>query len=154
MKTPVLTLPVAALFAASWLVHAGEPAADAATKQHVDAVIPKSVFVDDPTTGRDPFFPNSTRRLDALPKLVTGPTNNVPRTTMLLDQLRLKGISGTKTQPLALINNATVAKGETAEIKCGVQVVKIRCRDIRERSVLVELEGIGETKELKLREGI
>ena len=68
--------------------------------------------------------------------------------------LTLKGLSGTKERPLALINGSTLAAGETAEIKCSGQILKIRCREIRERSVLIELDGGSEIKELKLREGI
>ena len=67
----------------------------------------------------------------------------------------LKGISGTKAQPLALINSSTIAEGEVADIKWGLrQVVKVRCLEIRDSSVLVQLVGTSETRELKFREGI
>ena len=117
-----------------------------------ECVAPKSVFVDDARSGKDPFFPTSTRRLDSLVRLA--PTNSASPLTTYLSCLSLKGLSGTKEQPLALINGYTVAEGELAEIKCGGQILKIRCREIRERSVLVELDGRGEIRELKLREGI
>jgi hypothetical protein len=113
----------------------------------------KSVFVDDPRVGKDPFFPNSTRRQESLP-VPNAVTNIAQQSNLLLQQLALKGISGAKGQRLALINTATVSEGELAEIRFGPQVVKIRCREIRDRSVIIELDGLGERKELKLREGI
>ncbi|HTD65971.1 MAG TPA: hypothetical protein VK846_05505, partial [Candidatus Limnocylindria bacterium] len=72
----------------------------------------------------------------------------------LFNLLVLKGLSGTRGQMLALINSSTVGVGELAEIRCGGRFLKIRCREIRDRSVIIELEGLGEIKELKLREGI
>lgn len=113
----------------------------------------KSVFVADARTGKDPFFPNSTRRFES-PEPAPTTTNSVPQSNTLLNQLTLKGISGTPGQMLALINSATVAVGELAEIRCGRQIVKIRCLEIRDHSVLIQLADAGETKELKLREGI
>ena len=117
-----------------------------------ETVIPKSVFVDDANHGKDPFFPNSTRRLEALPRIAV--TNTVSPVNVLWDQLFLKGISGTKEQRLALINSATVAEGELAELRVGQHILKLRCREIRERSVLIELVDSREIRELKLREGI
>src|SRR6476469_5890429 len=59
----------------------------------------KYVFVDNPQVGRDPFFPVSTRRLDALPRIVSTPATNAPPPSASFDLLRLKVISGTKGQP-------------------------------------------------------
>lgn len=125
-----------------------------AAKRSAELVIPKSTFTDDVRSGKDPFFPNSTRRLALIPQVVR--TNDAVPTTssFALLPLFLKGISGTKAQPLALINGATVAQGETAEIRCGAQLVKIRCLSIRERSVVLELDSSKEVREIKLREGI
>ncbi len=112
----------------------------------------KSVFVADAPAGKDPFFPNSARRTQVLEQV--SPTNPTPQPSALFNLLTLKGISGAKGQMLALINSSTVSEGELVEIRSGQQVVKIRCREIRPRSVIIELEGVGELKELKLREGI
>jgi hypothetical protein len=121
-----------------------------------DIVIPKSVFVDDVNHGKDPFFPNSTRRFDQMPRPAV--TNLVAPVNQLLEQVVLKGISGTKEQRLALIssvlNSATVAVGELAELKVGQQTLKLRCLEIRERSVVVEIDGGSQIKEIKLREGV
>ncbi|HWN93588.1 MAG TPA: hypothetical protein VNT99_01035 [Methylomirabilota bacterium] len=118
----------------------------------MDPVVPKSMFVDDVKNGKDPFFPNSIRRQEALPRIAV--TNEVAPVNLLFEQLFLKGISGIKGQQLALINSSTLATGEVAEIKFGGRSIKVRCREIRERSVLIELDGSHETRELKLREGI
>lgn len=128
-----------------------ENATNAVAKIAPPALV-RSVFVDDAKSGVDPFFPKSTRRAEVLEK--TSPTNTPPQPGLLFQQLSLKGISGTKTQRLALINSATVSVGESAEIRCGIQMVKIRCLEIRDRSVLIALDGATEVKELKLREGI
>jgi hypothetical protein len=121
-----------------------------------ESVIPKSVFVNDPEVGKDPFFPYSTRRKDAMPRaVVTAPSTNATPALRIHVDLKLKGIAGTKEQRLALINSVTMAQGETADIKCaGGHIIKVRCREIRDYSVLVELVGLGEVRELKLREGV
>lgn len=115
-------------------------------------VMVRSVFVDDPNLGKDPFFPASTRRLEALRQAI--PTNVVQQPNLAFQHLSLKGISGLRGQRLALINSSTVAVGEIAEIRCGQGLVKVLCREIRDRSVIVELVGAGEIKELKLRDDI
>jgi len=112
----------------------------------------KSVFVNDPQAGKDPFYPNSTRRLEGIEQ--TSPTNSAPQPSELFGKLALKGISGTPGQMLALINSSTVGVGESAEIRCGRNVIKIRCLEIRDRSVLIELEATSEKKELRLRNNI
>lgn len=132
---------------------AAEPVAQhapAPPSAQAEVLVPKSLFDDGPQAGKDPFFPNSTRRLEAL----TTTSTNAVAPSSYLSQLALKGISGAKGQLLAIINNATLATGELAEVKVGGRILKIRCREIRDRSVLIELEGGGEVKELKLRDGI
>lgn len=139
---------LAALFSTCGLADASDKKSDAV----VAGVIPQSTFVDKQDSGRDPFFPQSVRRRQVITRVVA--TNHVPQVSAILGQLSLKGISGTKAERLALINSSTIAEGELADIRCGRQIVRIRCVEIRDRSVLVELHGTSETKELKLREGI
>jgi len=116
-------------------------------------VRPVSSFVDDPTKGKDPFFPDSMRRLTATPAPAPNTTNTAP---VLISPVAfsLKGISGPKGQRLALVNNTTLAIGEVTEVRSAGQAVKILLREIRDRSVLIEIVATGEIKELKLREGI
>jgi hypothetical protein len=134
-----------------WLCTSAQ-ASEKANAKIGHAIIPQSVFFDKHDSGRDPFFPNSVRRREVIARVL--PTNNVPPMSTILGKLSLKGISGTRGQPLALINNSTIAEGELAEVRCDQRLVKVRCLEIRERSVLVELYGTSETRELKLREGI
>jgi len=110
-------------------------------------VRPKSVFIDDVAFGRDPFFPNSTRRSHS-----TAPATAAPVSVANL-ALSLKGISGSK-PPYALINNTTLSEGEEAEIRVGRETIKVRCTEIRDRSVFIEIVGTGRIHELKLRDGI
>lgn len=129
------------------------PAAETpAVKPVAPLAVPQAAFTDDTQAGKDPFFPHSTRRQETIVR-VTPMSKTAPNVTYL-SYLSLKGISGLDGQKLALINSATVAQGELAEIRLSGQILKIRCREIRERSVVVELEGGGEVREIKLREGI
>ena len=123
-----------------------------ATAAKAVCVTPKSVFVNDPTIGVDPFFPASKRRLDALPKPMV--TNVLVQINTVWERLKLKGMSGAEGQRLALISGYTLAAGEIAEVKCDGQIVKVRCVEIRDRSVVLQLVASGETREIKLRENI
>jgi protein disulfide-isomerase len=68
--------------------------------------------------------------------------------------LTLYKITGTKRRRQALINNQTLSAGQTAIVRLSHGVVTLRCVEIRERSVIVTLNGTGEKRELKLAEGI
>ena len=114
----------------------------------------QSTFVDDPQFGKDPFFPKSTRHL---PKVITPTVNAAPDTsafTQLLNSVTLKGISSLPGKRLAMLNNRTLEAGEQIEFKINGQPVKVRCIEIREKSVLIGIEGTAETKEIHLRQGI
>lgn len=132
------------------LVHA-ESATNTASPIASPALI-KSVFIAATGSGKDPFYPNSNRRLEVTPQPQSIATNSVPKASTI--QIALKGISSSRGQRFALLNSTTIGVGELAEIRCGTQWVKIRCREIRDRSVLIELDGTGELKELKLRDGV
>ena len=115
--------------------------------------IPKSAFIDDIKVGQDPFFPNTARRsgktrVAAIQNdgLIKDPSKNFS------DQIKLKGISGSATRRLALINNHTFAVGEQVEVKTSEGKVTVRCLEIRERSVIVMLPGETQRRELYLNE--
>ena len=110
-----------------------------------EVVTPKAVFIDDPQFGKDPFFPGSTRRAPKLP----GRTNTLVDTHNL--PLTVKLILVGQTKKLAQINNRTFEQGEQVEVLAGGQKVKLRCLEIHEKSVLVNVEGATEPKELFLR---
>jgi hypothetical protein len=95
--------------------------------------LPKSVFVDDVAVGKDPFFPRSTRRGPQVKEVVTS-IESTP-------DLQLKGVSGTATRRLAIINNKTFEVGEEGEIKLKGQSVRVKCVEIKDKSVLVKING-------------
>ena len=148
---PIFHLRRAAVLVALAGVCAVAIADDEAASNQGGTVRPRSKFEDNPHSGKDPFYPNSIRRRQML---VRAAATNTPPPVSVGELVALKGISGSKSQPLALINTTTVGLGEATDIKCGNQAIKLRCLEIRDRSVLVEIVATGEIRELKLREGI
>jgi hypothetical protein len=130
--------------------------ASASAVEKTNAVArPLAAFADEPMKGKDPFFPDSARRFQAVAKAApVSSTNSAPAFVPSSIPFSLKGISGTRTQRLALVNNATLAVGEAAEVRSSGQAVKILLREIRDRSVLIEIVATGELKEIRLRDGI
>ena len=63
--------------------------------------------------------------------------------------LALKAISGPKTRRMVLINNASMLTGETAKVKVENHEVVVRCKEIRDDSVLITCDG----KEMALKLG-
>jgi len=116
------------------------PAAAAAAApqepQHI-----KSVFVDRPNFGRDPFFPNSPRRGRIVQDTVVEPMAN-------FNNIVLKGISGTVEKRLAIVNNKTFEVGEEADLRIGGHLTKVKCVEVREKSVVISINGV--TRELFL----
>ncbi len=110
-------------------------------------VITKSIFVDD-ERGRDPFFPNSVRRqtkpLVPEESRVVGPASLV-----------LLGIIGPPDHRIALINNQSFTAGEEQPVRVpGGSNTVIKCTEIRERSVMVTIQGGTEQFELQIQERV
>jgi hypothetical protein len=119
------------------------PAADAAP-----AELPQSVFTIPTNTkeGKDPFFPNR-----PVVAVAPGPKTTNPGPAVVSIKLTLKGISGSRQKPLAIINGRTFEKGEEAEIVTTGGRTRVRCVEIREDSVLIEVNGA--RQELRMRAG-
>jgi hypothetical protein len=81
------------------------------------------------------------------PRRIT--TDDLPEPSWL-QQLRLSGLSGPPDQRLAIINGVTISKGETVTVKVEGRTVRIRCLEIRDKSVLVQIEGLNKSRELAL----
>ena len=114
----------------------------ATPKPVAEVVIPKSVFVDRPDFGRDPFFPKSTRRGQAVvTTTTTQPVGN-------FDSIALKGISVNNEKRLAIINNKTFEVGEEGDVPVGAQRVRVKIVEIREKSAVISVNGV--SKELFL----
>jgi thioredoxin-related protein len=67
-------------------------------------------------------------------------------------ELVLKSISGTKNRRFALINNQTLTVGESARVKLEDSEVKVRCLEIRDRSIVVAVDGQERSREIFLRD--
>ena len=110
----------------------------------------KSVFINDPSFGRDPFFPNSSRRplvvTNAVVEVYTPPPPSVP------EDIFLKGVNILKDRRLAIVNNYTVAQGEEFELKLKGKIYRVRCVAVKERSAVISVDGVN--KELLLRLGL
>jgi thioredoxin-related protein len=65
----------------------------------------------------------------------------------------LKGLSGSKNNRFAMINNKTLGAGESAVLKLGDREAKVKCLEIRENSVLVSVDD-GAPREVKMRRGM
>jgi len=124
----VLTLGLAAGATPARAADTNAPSADVAS--------PKSLFVipTSPKEGCDPFFPDSTRPYEEALAL-----NSHHRGGIL--SLALKGLSGTPDQRLAIINNHTFAVGEEGDVITTTGRVRLRCVEIREKSVVIEVDG-------------
>ena len=84
----------------------------------------------------------------------TNSASPVKSETPALSQFVLKGISGNGTRRLAVINNRTVGQGEILEIKHNGQSYRVKCEQIKVRSVILSIDGFPEKKELQLRDGL
>jgi uncharacterized membrane protein YsdA (DUF1294 family)/cold shock CspA family protein len=82
-----------------------------------------------------------------IPKSVSSPK---PAAKALPRGLKLKGISGTPSSRFALVNNRTLARGETAVVNLADRSVSVLCVEIRESSVLINVDDAPTTYELKM----
>lgn len=99
-----------------------------------------------PVAGTGPA--KETQEPDAPPRPPPAFVPIAPATPTRYAELALKGISGSKDRRMALINNETFMAGETAKIKIRDGRVEICCKEIREDSVLITIDG--KQMELKL----
>jgi hypothetical protein len=65
--------------------------------------------------------------------------------------LELKSISGTDQHRFAMINNATFETMEHGKVRVGQTNVSVRCLEIRNDSVMIQIDGSNEKKQLFLR---
>ena len=74
-----------------------------------------------------------------------------PPPTAVPNQLELKGISGTAQDRFALINNATFEAMEKGRVRIGQTNVLIRCLEIRDDSVIIQIDGSSQKTQLFLK---
>ena len=154
MKSRNLHLKTWPLAVALILWAATAPAAPAQADKNAKAPAPpaeppKSTFVvpGSPRDGRDPFFPLSTR----MHKVEVVQTR-APAAVVAVADVKFNGVSGSSEHRLAILNNRTFAIGEEAEIMTNVGRQRVRCLEINEDSVIIEVGGC--RRELHLRPGI
>ena len=126
-------------------------ATQSATNSPAPGEIPKSEFIipASPAEGRDPFFPKSTRLFNTT--IITS-TPTVQKQPSVQIDLVLKGISGSASRRLAIINTRTFEVGEEHDLPTSAGRVRIRCVEIASDSVIVQVGG--EQRILHLRPGI
>jgi len=67
-------------------------------------------------------------------------------------KIRLTGISGPANGRLAIINNQTLGVGDTGVLRIAGKAVKVRCLEVRDKSVLVQITGMDRPKVLILED--
>jgi len=99
---------------------------------------------------------NSAKKTVEVQKPSQEPTNAVANKNEKRSQLELRkitGITGPRQRRQALINDQALSAGETATFHLASGRVKVRCVEIRERSVLVLVAGEKQSRELRLTGG-
>jgi hypothetical protein len=114
------------------------PAAVAAEYVSVFEVLP-------PQKGKDPFFPTSHRR-DPAPEALPGA--NAPVDPVLV----LKAVIRTSRNSQAVINNSILEEGEQEPVRVPNGHVRVRCIEIGNDYVLIQVEGEAEPKKLYMEE--
>lgn len=168
MKTRIVNRWIATAVAAGLLLLAVVPAVHAQSKKKVDPKkapakkveltkseieesakeIPKAVF-DDPESNRslnlrNPFFPKTKKKETPGAPALTAPPP--PK-----HEISLKGFGGTPGARLVMINNQSMAEGESGRVRTPQGTVTVQVLQIKERSAVVQVEGEPEPKEIFLK---
>jgi hypothetical protein len=77
----------------------------------------------------------------------------VEQPTAVPNTLLLRGISSSKSQPRALINDHTFAAGESAKVRVGTTNVLVRCLAVEGHSARIQIVSSGREMELQLKPG-
>jgi thioredoxin-related protein len=109
----------------------------------------KVPYADKPTAPTDAAAPTSKpRSAEPAPRPMFGGASTAP--VKRHTGLQLKAVTGQKSRPLAIINNETIAIGETAMVRYGDGQVKVQLDTIGKDSATVKLVDTGERIELQL----
>lgn len=153
LRLPILAVLLAGIsvvFAGPTNLPAGKatPPVMATNSAPVEIPLTPSVFATPGMvgSGKDPFFPKSSRF-----NVVSVVSTN-RATPNVVPELSLNGISGTVARPLAIINSRTFSAGEDGEVVTAAgNRVRVLCVEIRfeQNTVIVEVGGV--RRELKFR---
>jgi Sel1 repeat len=65
-------------------------------------------------------------------------------------EIKLSGLGGPKNRPMAIIDNEVFAAGDANVLKVSGKAVTVQCLQIRDKSVVVRIDGVDEPRELML----
>jgi thiol-disulfide isomerase/thioredoxin len=97
-------------------------------------------------TKRSPAPPAQAKTPAPVPAATPAPARPAPPPP---DELVLKGIVGSKNNRLALINDESFSPGQRGRVKLASKEVTLQCKEIRDNSVIVHVDGETEPRELK-----
>ena len=120
----------------------GKPAATPAP----EAPPPRSTFVIDSQFGKDPFFPKTTRLGRAPARTNEVVTTNPSQFSD--NDIRIAGFSNQRGRIIVILNGKSIEKGEKIDLNIRGQRLPVRCIDVTERTILLEINGV--TKELNI----
>ena len=67
-----------------------------------------------------------------------------------LSEIKLSGLGGPKSRPLAIINNEIFAVGDSNVLNVAGKAVTVQCLQIQDKTVVVQIEGLDMPRELML----
>jgi len=106
-------------------------------------------------TGLREEEPDRIRKIDEKKPPAPSPASDVAplvvAPTPVPDTLTLIGISGTGSRRLALINDRAFGANESGKVRVGKTNVLVHCLEIRDGSVMIEVDGSQEKQELSLK---
>lgn len=88
----------------------------------------------------------------ARPATLSEDTSKQSSTSIPYEEIKLKGIIGEGAKKMALINSQTFSVGEVTTVKLGGRPVEMRCLEIRDKSVVLQVPGRTEPLEVKMSE--
>lgn len=111
----------------------GQPAKTASPKTEPA----QSVFImpSNPSEGRDPFFPESTRPYET----AVAPTNHTE--TVAITDLTVKGFTVMNGRAEVIINNHPFMVGDEGDVRVPAGRIHLRCLEIRDGYVIIEVNG-------------
>ena len=112
---------------------------------------PKAVFNLNAPTVKDPFFPLSTR--SAVPVVID--TNAITAPPLLSPaSFKLNGVTLSDFEPLAIVNNHSIAKNEPTELMPLNSATKVRVTvlEIDKESATIRVDGYPDTLRIYLRD--
>ena len=112
----------------------------------VEIPIPISHFAmpSEKGSGKDPFYPDSTRFQPAVPT-----QSKAGKPVVVVAEVKINGFSGTPEKPFVILNNVTFGTGDEQKVPVGNSRLNVRCLEIRVADQIAIIEVNGERRELR-----